>query len=191
MGELKIPGRSVLLFLMATLCMPDVLGAGSDAAYSVAAAACVPTGQTLSQGLVLNSAGEATFKDGGVGEIILICPVPSTLVKARYLNLKYKDDQVLNDGAGIVAALRKKRIDMRDQSGVSMNPVVETVASVDSDQVVPIHPSSQGYHDLTDFLLPSGKPLSFEHGRYFYYIQINMKRHRPEMPVIVAFASLR
>src|SRR4029453_14110608 len=59
--------------------------------WAIAGAGCVPVGQTSSAHLVFNSAGDAGFAAGTVGEIILTCPVVATIELAHALSISSRD----------------------------------------------------------------------------------------------------
>ena len=164
--------------------------AAPDNFYSVAPAACVPTGQTSSLSLLFNSAAEASIKDGGSGEVILTCPVPSSLATAKTITVRYKDDGVKGTGSRIVFALRRKSYVFNGLTG-DRDSSTETVASIDTDAFVSPIVSPQGYRDNQKNLLATNGAMTFEHRKFFYYIQINMTRPAGSTaPVTVAYVQL-
>jgi hypothetical protein len=164
--------------------------AGLDNFYGVNMAACVPTGQTSAQSLLFNSAGDASFRDGAYGEIILTCPIPNTLARISKMTVRYKDDGVGGAGSQIITALRQKRYVYNEiSSGVDAAPT--TIAEADSNVFVPPIVSPQGYRDYQKNVLPTAGTLTFNHRQFFYYIQVNMRRPPGSTgPVSVAYVTL-
>lgn len=158
--------------------------------YGVAMASCVPTGQTSAQSVLFNSAAEASFRDGRTGEIILTCPIPQTLSRITLMTVRYKDDGVPNGGSQVVTALRQKRYVFNGiTEGVDSAP--ETIAEADSNAFVPPVVSPQGYRDFQKNVSRTNGTLSFDHRKFFYYIQINMRRPAGTTgPVTVAYVTL-
>jgi hypothetical protein len=162
--------------------------AALDNFYGVAMASCVPTGQTSAQSVLFNSAAEASFRDGGTGEIILTCPIPQTLSQISLMTVRYKDDGVLNAGSQVVTALRQKRYVFNGTTeGVDSAP--ETIVEADSNAFVPPVVSPQGYRDLQTNV--TNGTLTFDHRNFFYYIQVNMRRPAGTTgPLTVAYVTL-
>jgi hypothetical protein len=158
--------------------------------YGVAMASCVPTGQTSAQSILFNSAAEASFREGGTGEIILTCPIPQTLSRVTKMTVRYKDDGAPNTGSQVVTALRQKRYVFNGVSeGVDSSP--ETIAEADSNAFVPPVVSPQGYRDHQKNVLTNNGTLTFDHRKFFYYIQVNMRRPAgTNSPVTVAYVTL-
>src|SRR3954454_20903517 len=130
-------GLKTIFALTFTLAPGTTLSAAAlDNFYGVAMASCVPTGQTSAQSVLFNSAAEASFRDGGTGEIILTCPIPQTLSQISLMTVRYKDDGVLNAGSQVVTALRQKRYVFNGiTEGVDSTP--ETIVEIDSNAFVP------------------------------------------------------
>jgi hypothetical protein len=79
-GECAMGLKTIFAFTLALA--PGTLSAAAlDNFYGVAMASCVPTGQTSAQSVLFNSAAEASFRDGGTGEIILTCPICSATIR--------------------------------------------------------------------------------------------------------------
>jgi hypothetical protein len=177
--------------LTAVLALPTTLSAaGLDNFYGVNMAACVPTGQTSARSVLFNSAGDASFRDGGFGEIILTCAIPNTLSRITKMTVRYKDDGVPGAGSQVVTALRQKRYVFNGISeGVDSAP--STIVEADSNAFVPPVISPQGYRDHQKNVLPTNGTLTFDHRRFFYYIQVNMRRPAGTTgPVTVAYVTL-
>jgi hypothetical protein len=183
--------KTTFLVLTAVLAPANTLSAaGLNNFYGVNMAACVPTGQTSAQSLLFNSAGDASFRDGGFGEIILTCPIPSTLAQITKMTVRYKDDGVLGAGSQVVTALRQRRYVFNGiTEGVDAAP--STIAQTDSNVFVPPVVSPQGYRDHQKNVLPTNGKLTFDHRQFFYYIQVNMRRPAGTTgPVTVAYVTL-
>jgi len=148
--------KIAIALTMAVAPVTAVSAAGLDTFYGVNAAACVPTGQTSAQSMLFNSAADASFRAGGFGEIILTCPIPNTLARITKMT---------------VVALRQKRYVFNGIStGVDAAP--STISEADTNAFVPPIVSPQGYRD---FQKNVGPTLTFDHRRFFYYLQINMR----------------
>jgi len=183
--------RKTLFALTAALALPTSLSAaGLDNFYGVNMAACVPAGQTSAQSVLFNSAGDAAFRDGGFGEIILTCAIPNTLSRITKMTVRYKDDGLRGAGSQVVTALRQKRYVFNGVSeGVDAAP--STIAEADSNTFVPPVVSPQGYRDFQKNVLSTNGTLIFDHRRFFYYIQVNMRRPAGTTgPVTVAYVTL-
>jgi hypothetical protein len=144
--------------------------------WAIAGAGCVPVGQTSSAHLVFNSAGDAGFAAGTVGEIILTCPVVPTIDSAYTLTITYRDTDGVGTGASITAALRRK--------SVTTGSVV-TLSSVDTNS----GPVVTNYGTMGTFL-NSCNPLTFDFNNYVYYVQINIRRTSTGQQPLFGAASL-
>lgn len=166
--------------------------AGLSNFYGVSMAACVPTGQTSAASVLFNSAAEASFRDGAFGEIILTCPIPNTLSGVKSFIVRFKDDGTLGGGSQVVTALRRKSYTFNYiSSSASTDSTTSTVAEADSNAFVSPVVSPQGYRDFQKFLLPSQGTYAFDHRKFFYYIQVNMRRPAGTAgPVTVAYVNL-
>jgi len=138
--------------------------------WSVAGAGCVPTGQTISGVGTFNSAGDVKFPGLAAGEIIVTCPVPSSLLSATHLAVTYRDA----DGPGNVvllrAVLRRKRLDVggpQDVPGAVFDSNSFPVAAANVRRSVQFANAC------------NGNPFVFDHARFTYYVQVNMIRRRP------------
>lgn len=80
--------------------------------WSVTGAGCVPTGQTISGIGTFNPAGDVKFPGAGIGEIIVTCPVPSSLPSATHLAVTYRDSDGPRSAVLLRAVLRRKRLDV-------------------------------------------------------------------------------
>lgn len=144
--------------------------------WAAAGASCVPVGQTSSAHLVFNSAGDAGFAAGTVGEVILTCPVVPTIDSASTLTITYRDTDGNGTGATIIAALRRK--------SVATGSVV-TIGTVNTNA----GPVVTGYGTMGTFL-NSCSPLTFDFTNYVYYVQINIRRTSTVQQPLFGAASL-
>jgi hypothetical protein len=166
--------KTAIALTMAAAPITAASAAGLDTFFGVNAAACVPTGQTSAQSVLFNSAADASFRAGGFGEIILTCPIPNTLARITKMTVRYKDDGVRGAGSQVVVALRQKRYVFNGiSSGVDSAPT--TIAEADTNAFVPPVVSPQGYRDFQKNVGPNNGTLTFDHRRFFYYLQINMR----------------
>jgi hypothetical protein len=144
--------------------------------WATAGAACVPVGQTSSAHLVFNSAGDAGFAAGTVGEIILTCPVVPTIDSAAALTITYRDTDGAGTGATIIAALRRKSL---------ATGSVVTLGSINTNT----GPVVTGYGTLGT-VLNSCRALPFDFTNYVYYVQINLRRTSTVQQPLFGAASL-
>jgi hypothetical protein len=158
--------------------------------YAVPMAACVPTGQSSSQSVLFNSAGEASFREGSSGEIILTCQIPQTLSKFKRLVVRYKDDGLQNSGSQVVAAFRRKTI-IYGGLIADRDSTVETVVEINTNTFTSPLVSPQGYRDSQAYASGSQLSVSLDHRKYVYYVQVNMRRpSNATGPVTVAYIAL-
>ena len=140
--------------------------------WSITGAGCVPTGQTISGVGTFNSAGDVNFPGSSTGEIIVTCPIPSSLRSATHLSVTYRD----SDGPGLLvglrAVLRQKRLDVggaQDVPGAALNSNAFPVATANVRRSVQFG-NACTHHEFV-----------FNHDRFTYYIQVNMIRRRGEI----------
>jgi hypothetical protein len=171
--------RSIALCLSAL-----TLGLGASPAlaqapstWSIAGAGCVPTGQTASGAGTFNSAGDSKFAAGKSGEIILTCPVPSSLPGAIVFAMTYRDPDGTGRATRVRAVLRQKAL----QTG-AVSDVAWTV--LDSNGRPPA-PSNVRATTLAPGAC-SGGGFKFDHARFTYYVQVNMERLSPDGDVLLA-----
>lgn len=133
--------------------------------WTMAGAGCVPTGQTTNAHLVFNSAGDAGFAAGAVGEIILTCPVVPTIQRAQALAITYRDTDGSGTGATIIATLRRKSL---------INGSAATVGTATNTNTGPV---VTGYAQIGSFLTSSCFTAhTFDFTNFAYYVQINIRR---------------
>jgi hypothetical protein len=150
--------------------------------WSIVGAGCVPTGQTSAGALTFNSAGDVSFATGKIGEIIVTCPVPDFIDSAVGMTVVYRD----SDGAGtlvnVQANLRKKDL----LTGQASN--AGAIFNSDSGPV-----SGTAGYAVAGVLLGNpcnGNLFHFDHNRYAYYVQINMKRSNTAQGAIFGSVKL-
>jgi hypothetical protein len=136
--------------------------------WSVAGAGCVPTGQTSAQALNFNSAADVSFALGKTGEIILTCPVPDYIDSALSMTVVYRDSDAAGTLVTVQANLRKKDLltGQASNAGALFNSNTGPASG------------ATGYAVAGTILGNpcNGSVFHFDHNRYAYYVQINMKR---------------
>jgi hypothetical protein len=157
---------------------PAPAGAQS-AAWSVTGAGCVPTGQTAAGPGTFNSAGDAGFPAGRVGEIILTCPVPPTVGRVTGMSVTYRDV----DGPGAAVRLRA----VLRQKNLATGAVADAGGVLDSNGFAASNATVRRGIALGN---PCVAPFVFDHGRFTYYIQVNMTRSGATRDVLLASVEL-
>lgn len=149
--------------------------------WSLTGAGCVPTGQTASSIGTFNSAGDSKFVAGRTGEIILTCPVPSSIAGAVSIAVTYRD----TDGPGNVvrlrAALRQKVLATGGVSDVSG-------AAIDSNSFAAASANVRR-SNLIGAPCTNGA-FKFDHDRFTYYVQVNMTKRAVTQDVLLASVDL-
>lgn len=149
---------------VAVATLPGAASANHPHSWTIAGASCVPVGQTTSSHLVFNSAADAGFAAGTIGEIILTCPVVSTIQLAHALSITYRDTDGSATGATITAALRRK--DLATGSATTVGTAINTNSG----------PVVTGYGRIGGFLANCTSGHVFDFTRFAYYVQINIQR---------------
>jgi hypothetical protein len=160
---------------------PTPARAQPPSTWSLAGAGCVPTGQTASGVGTFNSAGDSKFAAGKTGEIILTCPVPSSLPQARFFGMTYRDPDGRLRTTQVRAALRQKELATGAVADVSW-------AQLDSATFPPAAANKR-----VSTLFPracDGAAFTFDHARFTYYIQVNMGRLAATGNVLLASVDL-
>lgn len=149
--------------------------------WSVVGAGCVPTGQTTANSLTFNSAADVSFASGKAGEIILTCPIPDFIDSALGMSIVYRDSDAAGTQVNVQANLRKKDLITGQASNAG--------ALINSDSGPASGPT--GYASLGVIIGNpcNGSVFRFNHNRYAYYVQINMKRSATTQSAI--FGSVR
>jgi len=148
--------------------------------WSITGAGCVPTGQTAAGTGTFNSAGDVAFPAGRLGEIIVTCPVPSSIAGATSLGITYRDTDGRANGVRLHATLRQKVLETGAVSDVPG-------ASFDSNDF------PGGSANVRRFAV-IGSPcrgIRFDHARFTYYIQVNMSRSSGPQTVLLVSTELR
>jgi hypothetical protein len=159
------------------LMVQAILAQGAD---STAGAACVPTGQTIAAATNFNSAGDAKFSATKVGQIILTCPVASTVVSASALGVTYRDADGPASGAQVTASLREK-----DLTSAAVRDV--GIARLNSNSF----PATSAYRTMWTNIAAGGcGEFTFNHASKVYYIQVVLNRSTVTQEAIVASVSL-
>lgn len=155
--------------------------AQAPSSWSVTGAGCVPAGQTASGIGTFNSAGDSKFAAGRTGEIILTCPIPSSVPGAVSIAATYRD----TDGPGNVvrlrAVLRQKVLDTGAVADVGG-------AAIDSNSF-PAASANVRRSSLIGAPCTNGG-VRFDHDRFTYYIQVNMTKRSISQDVLLASVDL-
>jgi hypothetical protein len=176
----KLRKSSAICFGLA-VAVATLLGAASadhPHSWTSAGASCVPVGQTSSAHLVFNSAGDAGFAAGTIGEIILTCPVVSTIDLAHALSITYRDTDGSATGAIITAALRRKNLTTGSATTVG------TTINTNSGPVV------TGYEVIGGVLANCTSAHVFDFTNFAYYVQVNIRRTTTAQTPLFAGARL-
>src|SRR4051812_28920389 len=152
------------------------------AAWSITGAACVPTGQTSAGVGTFNSAGEAGFPAGRVGEIIVTCPVPPGIARATSLLITYRDTDGMGTVVGLRAALRQKNL--------ATGAVADVGRTLDSNGFVALAGPNAAVRRGVALGYTCVKPFIFDHSRFAYYVQVNMIRRGTAQDALLASVEL-
>src|SRR4051812_6940379 len=150
-----------------------------SSSWSMTGAACVPTGQTASGTGTFNSAGDAKFPAGRIGEIILTCQVAPTVRRANFMQITYRDTDGRGQQVHLRAALRQKEL---APGGVSDVPA----AVFDSNS----QPASAGNVRGATALVSCANGFTFDHGRFTYYVQVNMTKLSNAQDVLLSLVEI-
>ncbi|HST36234.1 MAG TPA: hypothetical protein VLK25_06355 [Allosphingosinicella sp.] len=149
--------------------------------WSVTGAGCVPTGQTAASPGTFNSAGDAKFPAGRLGEIILTCPIPSSLSSASRLGVTYRDTDGRGTGVQVRAVLRQKSLDSGSVSDIGL--------PFDSNDFEPAAQNVRRFAQIAN-VCNTNRPFVFDHTNFTYYIQVNMSKRRRDQDALVASVDL-
>lgn len=180
---LTVRTKAVLTVLAAAACSLPAHQAQAQAqprAWSIAGAGCVPTGQTASSVGTFNSAGDSKFAVGRTGEIILTCPVPSSLPGALSFSMTYRDPDGPRGATRVRAVLRQKELLTGAVSDVAW-------ARLDSNNFAPAPANVRATASVP---VPCRTGFTFDHDRFTYYIQVNMERRAVTGDVLIASVDL-
>ena len=169
--------KTMAISLFAMLCAST---AAAQTSYSVVGAGCVPTGQTSAAQTHFDTAGDVAFAAGKVGEIIVTCPVPQSLISATKLSVTFRDTDGRDAAARVSASLRQKDLLTARASNVG-------TAKVDSN----LQDATSSYASMTANIGTSGcGEFTFDHSRFAYYVQVNLKRTNASAQAILASVRL-
>ena len=148
--------------------------------WSMAGAACVPTGQTASGVGTFNSAGDVGLPAGKLGEVIVTCPVAATIVTAAFLKMTYRDTDGPGGGVQLIAALRQKRL---DNGSVSTVPGAQISSNA--------FPAVASYaHQSVPIGAPCTSIFKFDHAKFTYYVQVNIRKTNANTQGLLASVDL-
>ncbi len=163
------------------------LGSISDAAlaqsrivWSSNAMACEPAGAPIARDLHDSLAGVVRFKDGQIGNIALICPISQNLgsTMLRSLRITYRDGDGRQGPSSVTAALRRVR---------RTDGHVATLRNGEVGSNQPTAPNSGPNGWATHQSGAPGQVLnhSLDLANFYYYVQINLRRTDPSVPLAV------
>jgi hypothetical protein len=171
--------------LHTTLLSVALAGASSVAcaqsSYAVIGAGCVPTGQTSNAAVSFNSAGDTGFAATKIGEIILTCPVPSTLTAASSLAITFRDTDGSGGSARVLAVLRQKDLATGAVSDVG-------IARVDSNRSSAVAQYATAKANIANGGCGN---FTFDHDRMAYYVQVNITRTQTTAQPLLASVMLQ
>ena len=150
--------------------------------WSIVGAGCIPTGQTTARSLIFNSAGDVSFATGKTGEIIVTCPVPDFIDSATGMSVVYRDSDGAGTSVNVQANLRKKDLTTGEASDAG---------AIFNSNTGPI--SGPAGYAVAGAVLGNpcnGNLFHFDHNRYAYYVQINMKRSNTTQGAIFGSVKL-
>jgi hypothetical protein len=146
--------------------------------WSMAGAACVPTGQTAAGTGTFNSAGDVGLPAGRIGEVIVTCPVPPTVLRANGLGVTYRDTDGPGNGVQLRAVLRRKQI--------SDGAVSDFSAAFNSNSL-----GASPANQHAGAVIGSGcTGLAFDHSRFAYYVQVNLIRGQASQMVLLSTVDI-
>ena len=150
----------------------------AEIVWSCNAMGAVPTPPTLQQDLIAVEAGRVSFNEGKTGTANLVCPVGTLTSRLHGPLESLSITFAVGAGAGAVAEASLRRVDRNTGH-------VETVenghVTSEGHNPLPAHWRTESTSGLTD---------SLEDPRFFYYVQITLKRTSPNMKVIVQGVTL-
>jgi hypothetical protein len=170
------------LFLAISASQPVL--AQSSVVWSFNAMACQPAGAPIAADLHDSLAGTVRFKEGKTGNIALICPITHNVnTLLRSLRLTYRDGDG-HEGPSVVTAVIRR---VRRSDGYVATLLNGDVSSNDSSA-----PNSGPAGWATHQSGTPGRVLSHSPDllNYYYYVQINLKRTDPNVPLAVMGAHL-
>lgn len=189
--------KSMIWALAVGLSFTSTAWSGIRIGWSMDAMGCVPTEETARKNILIQVAGKVKFKKGKTGSITLICPIsaapltPETSTGSastvKQLLLTYKDGDAGAPGGLVTASLRF--VDRK--TGHIANLGVVSSNSPQAPNSGPKGFATYGRPNLKTNTPVPGINHSFRFSKYFYFIQITLKRSSPNIPVSVMGVSLR
>lgn len=154
--------------------------ASADIVWSSNAMACEPAGAPIIRDNHDSLAGIVRFKAGHRGDVILICAISSMLTKysLRSLRLTYRDGDGKEGPSVVSAAIRKVRIS-------DGHVVTLTNGSVSSNDSNAINSGPNGWATHQSGTVGHVLDERLDLSKYYYYVQINMKRTNSGVPLAV------
>lgn len=169
----------VMALFWGTIATSQSASAQSRVVWSFNAMACEPAGAPISADLHDSLWGVVRFKEGKTGNIALICPISHELnAQLRSLRLTYRDGDG-HEGPSVVSAAVRR---VRRSDGYVATLLNGDVSSNDSNA-----PNSGPTRWATHQSGTSGRVMNHAPDtlNYYYYIQINLKRTDPNVPLAV------
>lgn len=162
-------------------CLMPASAAAQTTRWSITGAGCVPTGQTAASPGTFNSAGDSKFPAGRLGEIILTCPIPSSLSSASLLGVTYRDTDGRGTAVQVQAVLRQKSLNSGSVSNIGL--------PFDSNGFDPAVQNVRRFAQIADFC-NTDRPFVFDHTNFTYYVQVNMIKRRRDQDALLASVDL-
>lgn len=169
------------LLLLGCASLVPASAAAQTTQWSVTGAGCVPTGQTATSPGTFNSAGDSKFPAGQLGEIILTCPVPSSLASASVMGVTYRDTDGRGAAVQVRAVLRQKSLDTGGVSDIGL--------PFDSNGLQPAAQTVRRSAQIAN-VCNTNRPFVFDHARFTYYVQVNMTKRRGDQDALLASVDL-
>ena len=175
---IMVRNASIVLFAVLAAASPARAQTFSSS-WSMTGAACVPTGQTISGTGTFNSAGDAKFPAGRLGEIILTCQVSQAVRSANFLLVTYRDTDGPGSQVQLRAALRRKDLAtgaVADVPGAIFDSNSQSASPGNLRRGAPIVSCGQGF--------------TFDHRRFTYYVQVNMVKRAAVQEVLLSSVEI-
>ena len=168
----------ILLFLLLLIMSAVTVFAQSKVVWSFNAMAAAPAGGSISEDLYDALTGKVVFREGKTGNIALICPISDDLngTLLRSLRLTYRDGDGKQGPSVVSASIRRVR---KSDGHVASLPNGEV--SSNGPGAVNSGPNGWATHQ-------SGAPgnvlnHTLDLRNFYYYVQINLKRTDPTVPI--------
>ncbi len=175
-------GKLIAILVVAGAGLEPDSAQAQTAVWSMAGAACVPTGQTSAGVGTFNSAGEVSFPAGQTGEIIVTCPVSPGVARAASLVVTYRDTDRTRQAVGLRAVLRQKNL--------ATGGVTDVGLTLDSNGFAALAPPTAKVRRGVALRTPCTSAFVFDHTRFAYYVQVNMIKQTIAQDVLLASVEL-